>query len=202
MKIRSRAGRALGVLLVMGAAACGGEAVAGGARDAEVDATGDAAPGSPARLPDGPRASVALAAPVQGTVQFVSGVRLVSGGQAVAVGGSPTVQVSANGSDTVRVVQGRVAAVSYAAVRVVVREVSANVTGGLLIGGVSVTGTFNVDIAPGDSVVVERAVAIPASGDVRLVVDLNSATWLATANPVTRRVTAAALQSAVHVTTR
>jgi hypothetical protein len=202
MTIRNRMGSTLLGLALLGTAACGGEAVAGGARDAQVDATGDAAPGSPARLPGGARASVALVAPVQGSLQVVSGVRLTSGGQAAVVGGSPAVQLSASGSDTVRVVQGRVAATSYGAVRLVFRQVSANVTGGLVIGGVSVTGDFGVDIPAGDSVVVERAVAIPASGDVRLLVDLNAATWLAAANPVTRRVSAAAFQSAVHVTTR
>jgi hypothetical protein len=186
-------------LLLMSVPACGGEAVAGGQRDVDVQATGDAPGGSPTRLSDGPARSAAAAAMVQGTITLTSDVRLVDGGT-VTVGRGSGVQLRADGGDTVRVTTGRVPDGAYSSVRLVFRDVDASVTGGLVIGGVSLTGSIEVEIAPGDSVVVERAVAIGAGDDdIRLLVDLNAATWLSAANPVTRRVPAAAFAAAVQV---
>ena len=54
-----------------------------------------------------------------------------------------------------------------------------------------------------DSLVVERTVAVGAGGgDIRLLVDLNSAVWLATTNPATRLVSRSAFQGAVRIETR
>jgi hypothetical protein len=186
--------------LLLGASACGGEAVAGGERDVDVDATGDGSSAAAARAPAGIRASTSLATAVQGTVQFVSAVRLMNGSGAVPVGGAPSVEVRADGADTVDVTQGRVPETAYTSARIVFRQVSANVTAGLVIGGTTLTGNVVVDIPAGDSVVVQRTISVPTgSSDVHLLIDLNAATWLATANPLTRRVSAAAFQSAVQV---
>lgn len=186
-------------LLLLAVPACGGEAVAGGQRDVDVKATGDGPGAAPARVPGGALPSSAAAAAVQGTVTFTSDVRLVDGGTAT-VGRGTAVVVRADGGDTARIVRGPVPAGGYASVRLVFREVDANVTGGLVIGGVAFTGSAEVDIAPGDSLVVERAVAVPlGDADVELLVDLNAATWLAATNPATRRVAAAVFAAAVQV---
>ena len=186
-------------LLLMAVPACGGEAVAGGQRDVDVDATGDGPGASPARIVDGPRTSTAAAAAVQGTITFTSDVRLAGNGT-VTVGRGTGVQVNADGSNTAHVTSGSVSAGGYSSVRLVFRDVDANVTGGLVVGGVAITGNVEVEIAPGDSIVVERGISVAAGeGDIDLLVDLNASTWLAATNPVTRRVPAAAFAAAVRV---
>lgn len=192
--------RVLALVLALGLAGCGGEAVAGGQRDVTVDATGDDSGASPERRrAASPQRAVAA---VQGTVRFDARVRL-NGGTVVPVGGLASVELRADGGDTVRVVEGSVPGSAYATARVVFYDVQAEVGGGLVIGGSPFTGHVEVDIAPGDSLVVERTVAVGAGGgDIRLLVDLNSAVWLATANPATRLVSRSAFQGAVRIETR
>lgn len=192
---------ALALVLALAAAGCGGEAVAGGQRDVTVDATGDGAGASPERRVD-PRTSRSAAAAVQGTVDFAARVRL-NGGTVVPVGSLASVRVRADGGDTARVVAGRVPGSAYATVRLVFYDVTAQVTGGLLVGGTPLTGQVEVEIAPGDSLVVERTIVAGAGGgDIRLLVDLNSAVWLAAANPTTRVVAATVFRNAVQVESR
>jgi hypothetical protein len=197
----------LGLILSTSAAlaGCGGEAVAGGQRDVDVHATGDGPGGaSPSRMPAGPRWSLSSGSAVQGTITLIAAPRLVSGSVPVAVTPTaPSAQVLASGGDTVLIARDKVPPVSYATARVVFRDVQANVTGGLSIGGVPLTGLVEVDIAPGDSVVVERTVSIPAGDEpIDLLVDLNAAVWLAAASVGTRLVPALVFRNAVQIQVR
>ncbi|HEY0154412.1 MAG TPA: hypothetical protein VGB92_20535 [Longimicrobium sp.] len=205
--MRVRSWMALGAVLALGG--CGKDFVAGGARDVEVHATGDAtSEGSPsaARMSlapaDGPRSLSAAAA--QGTVTFDARVSLVSSAQVEEVNRTPaSTSVRIEGRDTVRLTTGEVRRASYDRVRIVFTRVEADVASGLVIGGVSVTGRVAVAIAPADSIVVERPVSLgDEDDDVRLLIDLDASAWLASTNVVTRIVPAAAFQSAVKVRTR
>ena len=191
---------------VMAVSGCGRELVGGGARDVDAVATGDGTSGggSPSMAPSyavapggGP---VFQANGLSGTITFDARVSLVRGGTVEPLNGPATATVRADGRDTVALVSGRVDDVDYPVARVVFTRVTANVTGGLVIGGVGLTGRVDVAIAPGDSIVVERAVDLGAAGaDATLVVDLDASAWLGLANPATRIVPAAAFQSAVKL---
>jgi len=196
--------RRLAALLagMMALAGCGRELVGGGQRDVDAVATGDGTGGGSASMapsytsaPTG--GPVFQANGVGGTIGFDARVSLVRGGTVQPLGpGSATVRV--DGRDTVAVASGRVARVDYPVARVVFTRVTANVTGGLVIGGASVTG--RVDVAIADSIVVERPVDLgDEDDDATLLIDLDASAWLALANPVTRVVPAAAFQSAVKL---
>lgn len=207
--MRKRSLVALIAVLALGG--CGKDFVAGGARDVEVHATGDATPegsSSAARMSlapaDAPRALSAAAA-AQGTINFDARVSLLSSNRVEAVNPTPaSTSVRIDGRDTVRLTAGEVPRGSYDRVRIVFTRVEADVTSGLVIGGISITGRVTVAITPGDSIVVERPVSLPGGqgDDVRLMVDLDASAWLASTNVVTRIVPAAAFQSAVKVRTR
>lgn len=197
--------RPLAALLagMMALAGCGRELVGGGQRDVDAVATGDGTSGgSPSMAPvfaSAPAGPSFQANGIGGTITFDARVSLVRGGSADPLGpGTATVLV--NGRDTVTVVSGRVSRVEYPTARVVFTRVTANVTGGLVIGGATLTGQVTVGIAPGDSIVVERPVNLgDADDDATLLIDLDASAWLALANPVTRIVPSAAFQSAVKL---
>lgn len=204
--MRKRSWMALIVVLALGG--CGKDFVAGGARDVEVHATGDATPeGSPsaARMSlapsDGPRS---LSAAAQGTITFDARVSLVSSNRVEEVNRTPaSTAVRIEGRDTVRLTSGEVRQGSYDRVRIVFTRVEADVASGLVIGGITITGRVGVGIAPADSIVVERPVSLgDEDDDVRLLIDLDASAWLASTNVVTRVVPPAAFQSAVKVRTR
>jgi hypothetical protein len=196
---------------MLGLAGCGKEVLVGGQKHVDTRATGDGTPeGSAsgtrapafARSPSGAIAG-AVAGRAQGTVTFEAKVALLtSGGAAVALGSPATTTARIDGSDTVAVASGDVPAARYTAVRVTFTRVQANVTGGLLLGGVGATGLFTVSILPGDSIVVERAVDLGAEeASARVLVDLDASAWLGTADPLTRLVAAATFRDAVKVRT-
>jgi hypothetical protein len=200
-----RARHALALLLVMAAPGCGKELVVGGQKHVDARGTGDGTPeGSASMAPAFDRAPTAgpslAAVKAQGTITFDAKVELLrDDGQAVGLGSAQTAAVKIDGSDTVTVVSGDVAAARYTAVRVTFTSVQANVTGGLVVGGVSLTGVVNV--APGN-VVVERAVDLGSpSASVRLLIDLDASAWLSAANPATRVVASSIFQSAVKIRT-
>jgi hypothetical protein len=87
----------------------------------------------------------------------------------------------------------------YSRVRIVFQRVEANVTSGL-----SVPGTYRVDVGAGGSVTVEReaAVEVVASRGFDMILDLNSTTWLASASSSTRTVSATAFRNAIAVRVR
>ena len=189
---------------MMALAGCGRELVGGGARDVDARATGDGTPGGSASM--APAYAIAPGGGptyqlngFSGTVTFDARVYLVRGGTVDALG-TGTASVAVNGRDTVTVASGRAARVDYPVARVVFTRVTANVTGGLVIGGTSLTGQVNVAIAPGDSIVVESPVDLGGrDDDATLLVDLDASAWLVLANPLTRIVPAAAFQSAVKL---
>lgn len=187
-------------------AGCGRELVGGGARDVDAYATGDGTPGgSPSVAPSyavlpGTAAPVFQANGVSGSITFDARVSLVRSGQATPLSGTGTTTVSANGRDTALVASGRVDDVDFPIARVVFTRVTANVTSGLVIGGISLTGQVNVGIAPGDSVVVEMPVDLgDPDDDATLLIDLDASAWLLAANPVTRTVSATAFRGAVKL---
>ena len=202
-----RARTALALLLVMVAPGCGKELVVGGQKHVDTRSTGDGTPeGSASGAPAFARAPAGgpslAAARAQGTITFTAKVELLTAGGAAVTRVSPkTATVKIDGSDTVAVVAGDVAVASYTAVRVTFTSVQANVTGGLVIGGGSLTGVVNVGI-PGESIVVERAVDLGSpSASVRLLIDLDASAWLPAANPATRVVASSVFQSAVKIRT-
>lgn len=201
--MRSLAALLAGIAMLSG---CGRELVGGGARDVDARATGDGTGGGSPSL--GPSYAVAAGGGpvfqtngVSGTIAFDARVYLVRSGQAEPVNGPATgVTVNANGRDTALVAAGRVDDVDYPVARVVFTRVTANVTGGLVIGGIGLTGRVDVGIAPGDSVVVEMPVDLgDPDDDATLLIDLDASAWLFTANPVTRLVSAAAFRNAVKL---
>jgi hypothetical protein len=187
----------------MALAGCGRELVGGGNRDVDAAATGDGTSGGSPSL--APRYAVApggggvfQANGIGGTITFDARVYLVRNATPLPLNGPATATVRVDGRDTVAVAADRVPRVEYPVARVVFTRVTANVTGGLVVGGVTVTGQVSVAIA--DSVVVERPVDLgDADEDATLLIDLDASAWLQAANPVTRIVPAAAFQSAVKL---
>ncbi|HEX8272177.1 MAG TPA: hypothetical protein VF615_05965 [Longimicrobiaceae bacterium] len=170
------------VLALLATAGCGREVVGGGQKEVETVAVGDATPDGSAS-----RAARASASPVPGaasgtavplgTLAFTAAASLVAedGGVVPVTGGPRQVAVRLDGADRATVARQSVPDVSYVRARVVFTRVAADVTGGVL----GVAGAVRVNIPAGDSVVVERAVAIPAgSARAVLVVDLDASRWL------------------------
>jgi hypothetical protein len=188
--------------LTMFLAGCSGELVGGGQREVDAQATGDGTSGGSAAL--APRFSLAdgetafQANGISGTISFDAKVVLMRGGSAELIGTGSNRVVAANGSDTVQVASATVASVDYPTARVTFTRVQANVTSGLDIGGINVTGQVNV--ALGDSVVVEMPVDLgDEDEDATVLIDLDASAWLTAANPVTRVVSSSAFAAAVKL---
>lgn len=170
------------LLLVLLAAGCGREVVVGGQKEVETVVVGDGQPqgGGAAHAPGGRFAwSAAL---VEGTVRVEGRAELVAeDGRVVQLDPGPrTVRLRLDGSERVSVSRTRVPEKRYVRARLFFTRVTADVTGGLLVGGLPVRGTVSVAI-PAGGLVVERDVAMTDPARVRetLVVDLASSTWLA-----------------------
>ncbi|HEX5727211.1 MAG TPA: hypothetical protein VFX98_17170 [Longimicrobiaceae bacterium] len=196
---RGRSGLAL--LLALAAAGCGIEVVVGGQKD--VYATGDGTAesgGSTSLLPGWEEAAEPPAGRLEGTVTFDARVLLVGPDGAEPVNGPAQATLRLDGRDTLRVLRDRPEAREYGAVRVTFFRVQAQVTGGLEVGGISVTGEVRVDIPIEDGLVVERSVDLGAPADsVAVLVDLDVSAWLAAVDPVTKTVPADAFVRAVQV---
>lgn len=199
---------AAALLFGLAAAGCNGELVGGGVRDVDAVATGDGGQGGSASMAMAPRMSLQpggtvafQSAGLSGTVTFTARVELVRGESAVALNPAPaSASVRVDGGDTVHVASRRVPERRYGVARVTFTSVTANVSGGLRIGGVSLTGRVDVGIPVGDSVVVEMPVDLGGSDDdATLLIDLDASSWLAAANPATRIVPASAFRSAVRL---
>lgn len=196
---------AVAALLLLGGAACGGEVVGGGQTgEVETVATSGDGTGARASATPVPGAAATQAGPA-GSVEFTAAVALLragSGGEEVLTGGATT-RVALGGADSARVALRDVPAGTYDRVRVSFSRVTADVAGGLVIGGVSVTGTVNVALAP-QPLVVERplSVVVREGERRRVTIDLRGAAWLGATNPATRLVPAAAFRDAVAVGVR
>jgi hypothetical protein len=92
----------------------------------------------------------------------------------------------------------------YSRLRVVFHRVETTVLGGLVVGGVPLTGQITVDLGAQGSVTVERDVLVEVQRDegIDLVLDLNVDVWLPTVSVLTRTVSAAALRDALSVRVR
>lgn len=199
------------LLLALATAGCGKELVVGGQKHVDASGTGDGTPEgsasrslapSYARLGDGPSSALAVAGRAQGTITFDAKVEVATstGAYEPLSPSLATVTVAIDGSDSVHIAAGDVPVGSYTRVRVTFTRVQANVTGGLVIGGGSVTGLISVALLPGESVVVERTVDLGSPGaSARLLVDLDASAWLGAANPATRLVAAATFRDAVKL---
>lgn len=170
------------VLALLASAACGREVVGGGQKEVETVAVGDATPdGSASRATLAstaplPRAMSSAAVPL-GTLSFTATASLVAedGGVVPVTDGPRQVAVRLDGADRATLSRRTVPDASYVRARVVFSRVTADVAGGVP----GVAGAVRVNIPTGDSVVVERAVAIPAgSARAVLVVDLDASRWL------------------------
>lgn len=166
----------LALLLALGG--CGREVVGGGHKEVETVAVGDGTPdGSASRAPASSRTAWSSAVPL-GTLSFTAAVSLVAeDGRLVPLTVGPQqVSVRLDGGERAFVSRQAVPDLDYVRARVAFARVGADVTGGLP----GIVGAVRVNIPAGDSVVVERAVAIPAGPSrATLVVDLNSSAWLA-----------------------
>ena len=199
------------LLLLLGTAGCGKELVVGGQKEVETHATGDGTPEGAASASRAPALALApaggplathIAGRAQGTVTFDATVEVIAApGGAQPAGGSAGEVVRLDGHDTTLVARVRVPEGSYTAVRVTFTRVTANVTSGLVIGGINLTGQVNV-AAPAGGIVVERPVSLGGpEEDVRVLIDLDASAWLLAATPATRVVAATAFQNAVKIRT-
>lgn len=199
----------MGLMLLLAAlAGCSKELVVGGYKQVDGNATGDGTSegGSPNRAPSFTRlgdGTQLAAARAQGTIAFDAKVSLVtSDGRVAPLGSATTSTVRIDGGDTVRVASANVPAGRYTTVRVAFTRVQANVTGGLTVGGIAFTGLANVTLAPGDSIVVQRAVDLGGStASTRLLIDLDASAWLPSVDRVSRLVPSATFRDAVKVRT-
>jgi hypothetical protein len=196
----------LGAALVAGLGACGSSTGAGGDDGPvmEVAARGDDAPA--ASVSPGGGAPSYSHTTTRGSVEFRARVYVHSGaGSWVELTDNAfhRTAVDAGGHGASQVIAGsRVDAGTYGRVRVVFKDVNADVTGGVTVGGAALNGEVSLDLAAGDSVVVERAVTAQASAGftTQLLVNLNADAWLNRVNLATRTVSAADFASAVGVT--
>jgi hypothetical protein len=164
---------------------CGTDALAGGF-DGEVRTVATSSPegggandeagAAPARYSRAPSAAA------EGTVSFDAAVALVSSdGEEVRItkGTVPAV-VAIDGSDSSLLGEARVPAGSYARARVTFTRVSADITGGLVVGGLPLLGEVRVQIGAGERLVVERPITLTVAPESQetVIVDLNARAWL------------------------
>ena len=183
---------------------CGQELTAGGqtgeARTVVVD---DPEPTASPRETSGASLSRGAenSALAQGTVLVEASAALVrSDGRLFPIVFSPvSASVRIASSDTAEVASPSIDAGLYRAVRLTFRRVEASVTGGLVVGGVSVTGTVQVPLPTPLTFELAIPLRIERGGDHLVVIDLNASDWLAAVDPLTRIVPAASFQSQIRV---
>lgn len=195
----------LGALLLAG---CGKEILAGGQREGEVSAVATDGGGAPSAQEEGHGPSLSrapAAAPLRGTIEFVGSVAVAAeDGRVVPItDGFATVRLRLAQPDTALLGRKRVPVGTYSRARVAFTSVSVDVTEGLVVGGLPLSGLVRVDIGV-EPLVVEAPITMLVREDGRstLVVDLNAALWLAAVNPLSKTVSAAAFRAAVEVSAR
>jgi hypothetical protein len=188
-------------------AGCSDATGTGGAGDGrmQVAAVGDQAAGPSAdRAPSGaPSYSTTTA---EGTVDFRARVyvQTQAGGWVELTGGAAQeAVVDASGrAGSVVFASSNVEANTYTHVRIVFEQVKATMSGSLQVSSGLLSGTVNVDTQGDGNVSVERTISasVNAGGTARLLIDLNSDTWLNQASASAHTVSEAAFASAVQVT--
>ena len=194
--------------LLLALAGCGQELTAGGQREGEVSAVLIDDPGAPApnRSPtrSGASFSTSRARIPTGTVNVQATVTLVSerGGaqELVTQAGGGTVDLGSTSKTLLA--RADISSIRYTLARVEFTRVQANVTGGLLVGGLDLTGA--VSVALPQPVVVEKAIdlTVVEEGHHELEIDLNAEKWLVAIDPLTRTVPSAAFRTAVTMEVR
>jgi hypothetical protein len=183
-------------------AACGNVTV-GGFSQVSVDVSGDAAEpvpqptlidGGPALSspsPDLPLAGVEEPEGPEGEVEIDIRLALVSEtGDLVRLGGDDVrIKLDLQGVDEAEAVSEIVPAGRYTALRISFTHIQVEVEGGLVIDGEEITGDLHIALEDPE-LVVSRPLDVEAveGSRVELLVDLNSAGWLAAVNPVTRTI--------------
>jgi hypothetical protein len=173
--------------------ACGRDVVVGGYRgDVRTVATsGDAEGPSAARAPADPANATTspVASKAQGTIELTASVALIdeAGHEVPLTDGLATGRFRIEGADSVRLGERSVPAGRYGRVRLRFARVAAEVSGGVVVGGINLTGPITVGIS-GAPLVVEAPVefVVEAGTSRTLVLDLNADAWLPTADPFTR----------------
>jgi len=188
---------AVPLLVVWG---CTGNLTAGGFGEAEVAASGDAPDTATeaAGTPSWP--SSALLGDVddddddddddvdpEGELEMRFYLALIrEGGAEVRLGDETELEVRLDlaGREEVPVIRTVIPADRYTGLRVVFTELEVEVNAGVVIGGQPILGEVEIDLE-GDELAVVRPIAITVGEDdvVRILLDLNAATWLAVVDP-------------------
>lgn len=215
------------VLLALLPAGCGVEMTSGGQRTGEVRTVvtsddpatstspasmapsakndGSSAAGAAAARPTGPDGGTsptdASALLIRGSLDFLAAVTLVTeaGEEVQATDGYQSGVFRIEGTDSALIGVERVRVGTYTRARVTFRRMTADVEGGLLIGGIPFLGRVTVAIGT-EPVVIDAPIrlTVEENAEHRLVVDLNAAAWLPGLNRL-GEVTASAFGSAVDV---
>lgn len=204
-------------LLCSAALAACGNVTAGGVGGADVymsgDATTEPAPSSgPSRTvlegPAGtePRPATLIVGGIEGDVDVTAELFLRSDGGSLVpltTAGPVAVTLDLAGSDEPRVAVAPVPADGYDAVVVRFTDVTARVTGGLVVDGIPFVGTVDVDLG-GTGLAVTRTVALLVEEDVtvELLVDLNADAWVPLLDVLTATVAGGDFAAAVAVSER
>ena len=194
--------------LLVALAGCGQELTAGGQRKGEVSAVVIDDPGSPdatRSLPrSGARLSITRALIPAGTVNVQATVTLLtnSGGAQELTSEAAGATLDLGSTSKTNLARGDVSSIRYATARVEFTKIEANVTSGLVVGGIDLVGT--VRVAMTQPVVVERPIELTVveEGHHEVEIDLNAESWLTAIDPITRTVPAAAFRSAVTIQAR
>jgi len=196
----------LALALVLGA--CGRDVVVGGYRGEvrTVATSGEDGGASASRsVTSSSAAEAAAASTAKGSIELSAAAALLdeNGREHALTDGFASGRFRIEGADSVLLGDGSVPAGRYRRVRIRFARVSAEVSGGVVIGGIALTGPVLVGIA-GEPLVVEAPLdLLVEAGTTRtLVVDLNADAWLSTADPIARVVQPSAFSAALRVRSR
>lgn len=149
---------------------------------------------------DGPSAVGTLLGNLEVTLEVL--VRRGDGSWLDLTGGEQPITLPISGGNLEELVSQPIEPALYDQVRVVFHTVEADVTGGLEIGGVPITGRIRVqNTAP---IVVEQEFELTVSAQqvMEISIDLNAGDWLPTASPTGLEVSVEEFQAAVELTAR
>jgi hypothetical protein len=169
----------------------------------QVSAIGDDAPSQSASPGGGAVYAVTTA---EGTVTFRARVYAqASAGQWVELTNRAAQQATVDASGRAGAVlftSSRVSAGAYGRVRVEFEQVNASLSGSLVVSTGLLSGNVSVDGESDGKIVVERQVGASASAGAtsRLLINLNTSTWMNQASATSRTVSEAAFRAAVAVT--
>jgi hypothetical protein len=207
------------VCFSLAAAGCGNLTAGGATGEAAVVVSGDAPDSAPAAsVVEAPPSTLVAAEPAstehdgggeedehpEGELEAEFSLFLVTDDDELVplTDGDVQILIDLEGLQEPEVADRVVAARSYTALRMVFSEIEVEVDAGLIIGGVPVIGSIDIDIET--SLVVEKSLALDIEDEERvvLVVDLNAASWLQAVDPVARTVDPQEFADLIAVTMR